>query len=92
MIPERFWEAYATNRYNLLVRGVRERGEEADGKRRAGYEGTDSVPPRYPTNYLVYLPGSYGLGNNMFGIMSAFALSIATERVFLHDWTEGMTQ
>lgn len=44
------------------------------------------------TKYLVFAPTNAGLGNHMAGMMSAFVLSVAFERVFLHEWNVGTSQ
>lgn len=86
--PEAFWKAYAADRYNLLLRGALNEGEgEAEQRAVSGDLGS-SNGRRNPTKYLVYSPADHGLGNHISGMMSAFALSIATERVFLHAWNE----
>lgn len=68
----RFWETYAAERHAMLSGG----GDEA---RHVGGSGS-------PIKFLVFTPTDAGLGNHMAGIMSAFVLSLATRRVFLHDW------
>ncbi len=82
-----FWDAYASDRYSLLVRGVR----AGEGAGKAGIEGAgdygSSSSREKPTKYLVFVTGNVGLGNHLSGMMSAFALSIAFGRVFLHEWT-----
>lgn len=87
---DRFWKAYAADRYSLLTRGiVAEEGEVADSSRTPST--SDTVRVR-PTKYLVFEQTVHGLGNHMSGMMSAFVLSLATERVFLHDWFVPKTQ
>ena len=86
--PAKFWEAYAADRNSLLQQGFRD-GAETEGKCEDGGDGDIGSPNRCkkPTRYLVFRPSGAGLGNVMSGMMSAFLLSIATERVFLHEWT-----
>lgn len=90
--PDHFWEAYATDRYNLLVPGVSDGGGDEEDRKKARSEWTSPSPMWNSTRYLVYLPGEFGLGNQMFGMMSAFALSIVTKRVFLHEWAAPIEQ
>lgn len=105
---ERFWEAYAADRYDWLLGGLdggeRDTVKEGKGKkeemekRKDGRAGNangrngDSTSRRNPTKYLVFEPKSSGLGNHLAGMMSAFALSVATKRVFLHEWTSSTEQ
>ncbi|CAN0315750.1 unnamed protein product [Pylaiella littoralis] len=86
--PDRFWEAYATDRHSLLTRGVV--AGEGGGENGGDLETVDTSRVR-PTKYVVFVTNyrtAGGLGNHMVGMMSAFAFSIATGRVFLHDWTK----
>lgn len=91
--PESFWKEYAADRYNLLFRGARDEGNrEAEERVGSGDRGPLNGG-RNPTKYLVFVPPpDAGLGNHMSGMMSAFALSISTERVFLHSWTRPTAQ
>jgi len=74
----------------LLTRGIVVEEAEAAG---------EGIPPSTadiarvrPTKYLVFQKPPNGLGNHMSGMMSAFVLSLATERVFLHSWVQHSTQ
>eukprot|EP00903_Cladosiphon_okamuranus_P007624 g7393.t1 len=90
---ETFWKEYAADRYNLLLRGARDDGKREVGERVGSGDLGSSNGRQDPTKYLAFAPcASAGLGNHMSGMMSAFALSIATERVFLHTWTEPTAQ
>lgn len=91
--PELFWKEYAADRYNLLQRSARdERKREAEETFRSG-DFPSSNGRRDPTKYLVFVPPrDSGLGNHMYGMMSTFALSIATGRVFLHAWNKPHSQ
>ncbi|CAN0110188.1 unnamed protein product [Pylaiella littoralis] len=88
--PDRFWKAYAADRYSLLTRGVvAGEGQESES---GGSPATTGDSRVRLTKYLVFENTCHGLGNHMAGMMSAFALSIATERVFLHDWINPAAQ
>lgn len=63
--------------------------EYAADRRRLLYSGVDSNGQPMETKYLIYIPPTGGLGNHIVGMLSSFVLSIAFERVFLHEWTEG---
>lgn len=41
---------------------------------------------------MVFLPTNAGLGNHMAAMMTVFVLSIAYQRVFLHDWNKRLSQ
>jgi len=89
---DRFWKAYAADRYSLLTRGiVAEEREESAGKGEPPSTADNAVRVR-PTRYLVFEQPPNGLGNHMVGMMSAFVLSLATERVFLHSWVQPKSQ
>ncbi|CAM9549097.1 unnamed protein product, partial [Ectocarpus sp. 8 AP-2014] len=88
--PDLFWKAYAADRYSLLTRGVVVGMEDKDENGMPPSAGPSSRVR--PTKYLVFSNTVHGLGNHMAGMMSAFVMSIATERVFLHDWVEPRDQ
>ncbi|CAM9783560.1 unnamed protein product, partial [Ectocarpus fasciculatus] len=88
--PDLFWKAYAADRYSLLTRGVVVGTEDKDENGTPPSAGASSRVR--PTKYLVFSNTVHGLGNHMAGMMSAFVMSIATERVFLHDWVEPRDQ
>ncbi|CAN0459579.1 unnamed protein product, partial [Ectocarpus sp. 12 AP-2014] len=88
--PDLFWKAYAADRYSLLTRGVVVGMEDKDENGMPPSAGTSSRVR--PTKYLVFSNTVHGLGNHMAGMMSAFVMSITTERVFLHDWVEPRDQ
>ena len=90
--PEMFWTQYAADRYNLLLRGAGDEGNR-EAEERVENEELGSYRGRDATKYLVFLPpADAGLGNHMSGMMSAFALSVSTGRVFLHAWTRPTAQ
>lgn len=74
----------------MLTRGVVVGMEDKDENGTPPSAGASSKVR--PTKYLVFSNTVHGLGNHMAGMMSAFVMSIATERVFLHDWVEPRDQ
>ncbi|CAN0046497.1 unnamed protein product, partial [Laminaria digitata] len=86
---DRFWKAYAADRYNILTGGTYSGGGR---KTVAGESSAAAVAVSSPAKYMVFVPSNSGLGNHLSGLMSTFVLSIATGRVFLHDWNEHTSQ